>query len=68
VEALMRGESFFTPMATEQMLALGIFRWSDSAGLKPIDDRITSREHQVLQLLTEGKSTKEVGIALKIRR
>src|ERR1700758_4492157 len=24
VEALMRGESFFTPMATEQMLALGI--------------------------------------------
>ena len=66
VEALAKHRPFFTPLATEAMLT-GLN--SASSGLEkpePTEDRITSREREILQLLSEGKSSKEVASVLDL--
>ena len=66
VEALANHKPFFTAQATELMLTKfnkGRFRSEKPAEL-PIPDRLTSREREVVQLLAEGKSTKEVASSL----
>jgi DNA-binding NarL/FixJ family response regulator len=67
VEALANHKPFFTPRATE--LILSNF---NNKGASPSDvpewigDRLTSREREIVQLLSEGKSSKEVASALTI--
>lgn len=67
VEALANHKSFFTPRAKD--LILSNFNRN---GVSPSDDpeilfeRLTPREREVVQLLSEGKSSKEVGSALNI--
>ena len=67
VEALSNHKPFFTPRATE--LILNNF---NSKGGSPsevpefIGDRLTSREREIVQLLSEGKSSKEVASVLSI--
>jgi len=66
VEALAKHRPFFTPLATEAML-IGLN--SASSGLEkpePTEDRLTSREREILQLLSEGKSSKEVASVLDL--
>jgi DNA-binding NarL/FixJ family response regulator len=66
VEALAKHRPFFTPLATEAMLT-GLN--SASSGLEkpePTEDRLTSREREILQLLSEGKSSKEVASVLDL--
>jgi DNA-binding NarL/FixJ family response regulator len=60
VKAVLRGEKFFTPRlgeAADSTLA------RDSI---PRIETLTRREREVLQLLAEGKSNKEIGVALRI--
>jgi DNA-binding NarL/FixJ family response regulator len=67
VEALANHKPFFTPRATE--LILSNF---NNKGVSPaempewIGDRLTSREREIVQLLSEGKSSKEVASVLNI--
>jgi DNA-binding NarL/FixJ family response regulator len=67
VEALSCKRSFFTPRAGE--MVLNGFRKRDA---KPDSDhqgyrgRLTVREREIVQLLAEGKSSKEVAVALGI--
>jgi DNA-binding NarL/FixJ family response regulator len=68
VETLSNHKPFFTPRATE--VILGNF---SSGGLRTttklpeeIRDRLTSREREIVQLLAEGKSSKEVASSLNI--
>ena len=66
VEALANHRTFFTPRAAE-MLLNGFS--SQNSGAEPqalARNRLTSREREIVQLLAEGKSSKEVAVALGI--
>src|ERR1700683_1317177 len=61
VEALANHKPFFTPRATELILHNFNNRSSSPSELTEwIGDRLTSREREIVQLLSEGKSSKEV--------
>jgi len=67
VEALSNHKPFFTPRATELILT----NFNSPAGTGadisgPIGDRLSSREREIVQLLSEGKSSKEVASVLSI--
>jgi DNA-binding NarL/FixJ family response regulator len=64
VGALVVGKSFFTPLATREMLAK--LTAGSSPEPEPTDNRLTTREREILQLLSEGKSSKEVASILDI--
>jgi DNA-binding NarL/FixJ family response regulator len=66
VETLARHKPFFTPHATE--VILGNFNPGGPAVPLPelVSDRLTSREREIVQLLAEGKSSKEVASSLGI--
>jgi DNA-binding NarL/FixJ family response regulator len=66
VETLARHKPFFTPHATE--VILGSFNPSGPVKEVPelVSDRLTSREREIVQLLAEGKSSKEVASSLGI--
>jgi DNA-binding NarL/FixJ family response regulator len=61
MKAVLRGETFFTPRLGEA--ADGSTLGRDSP---PRIKALTRREREVLQLLAEGKSNKEIGAALRI--
>ena len=66
VETLTKHKPFFTPHATE--VILGNFNPGGPAVPLPelVSDRLTSREREIVQLLAEGKSSKEVASSLGI--
>jgi DNA-binding NarL/FixJ family response regulator len=63
VEALQRQTTFFTSSVAELVLN-GYLTRRDEA--KPRRDRLTPREREVVQLLAEGKSSKEVAVVLSL--
>jgi len=64
VESLANHKPFFTSMATEVMLMN--FQRPASAPISGVRTRLTSREREIVQLLSEGKSSKEVASSLGI--
>lgn len=67
VETLSKHKPFFTPRATEVILS----KFNDAGGTRvevpeTVQDRLTSREREIVQLLAEGKSSKEVANSLNI--
>src|SRR6201981_1726889 len=64
VEALQRRGTFFTSSVAEIVLNGYVNRRGDQP--KPIKDRLTAREREVVQLLAEGKTSKEVAVALNL--
>jgi DNA-binding NarL/FixJ family response regulator len=67
VEALANHKPFFTPRATELILS-NFSNKSGSSGrmLEFVGDRLTSREREIVQLLSEGRTSREVASALSI--
>jgi DNA-binding NarL/FixJ family response regulator len=66
VETLANHKPFFTPRATEVMLT-NFNEGKMKADLpETMRDRLTSREREIVQLLAEGKSSKEVASSLNI--
>jgi DNA-binding NarL/FixJ family response regulator len=67
VEALHRGRMFFTPRVNEMVLA-GFLEKGEVAprGTPPKFPTLTPREREVIQLLAEGKSSKEVASVLNL--
>jgi|SRR5450432_906464 len=66
VEAISNRRTFFTSRASEMLLD-GFSRLNSGAEPKlPLRNRLTSREREIVQLLAEGKSSKEVAVALGI--
>ena len=63
VEALQRRTTFFTSSVAEIVLNGYLNRRSDE---RPVRDRLTAREREVVQLLAEGKTSKEVAVALNL--
>jgi two-component system, NarL family, response regulator NreC len=65
VRAVSQGNSFFSP-AIAQLLAEDYTRQLQQRGLQDSYDLLTEREKEVLQLLAEGKSNKEVATVLNV--
>lgn len=68
VEALSNHRPFFTPRATELILNNFGHRPDDESPTLPEnpEERPTAREREIIQLLAEGKTTKEAAAALGI--
>jgi DNA-binding NarL/FixJ family response regulator len=66
VEALAVHKPFFTSCATEIMLGSIRSNGVISDIAKTVRDRLTPREREIVQLLSEGKSSKEVAVTLGI--
>lgn len=65
VRAVLSGKSFFSP-AIAAMLAEEYTRSMQSKGLEDSFELLSAREREVLQLLAEGKTNKEVAELLNI--
>jgi RNA polymerase sigma factor (sigma-70 family) len=65
VHAVVQGNSFFSP-AIAQLLAEDYTRQLQQRGLQDSYDLLTEREREILQLLAEGKSNKEVATTLNV--
>ncbi len=63
VRAVAQGRSFFSP-AIQQTLMEDYLRQLQQRGLRDSYDLLTEREKEVLQLLAEGKSNKDVASIL----
>ncbi len=67
VETLARGEPFFTSRVAETVLAAYLAQGAKQHEVEaPTHEVLTARERQVMQLLAEGKSNKEVASILEI--
>lgn len=64
VEALRRDKIYFTPKVAAMVLDGYLRRENGSAPETPARNRLTPREREIVQLLAEGKSSKEVAVAL----
>ena len=65
VRAVATGRSFFSP-AIAQALAEDYVRQLQNKGLEDSYNLLTEREREILQLLAEGKSNKEVAAVLNV--
>ena len=64
IQALQRRTTFFTSSVAEMVLNGFLDRRGETQ--KPSKDRLTPREREVVQLLAEGKSSKEVAVVLNL--
>src|SRR5260370_9544689 len=66
IEAVSQGKSFFSPKVS-RILAEDYVRVLKQRGAVDTYDLLTSREREILQLLAEGRTNKEVSTALNFR-
>jgi two-component system, NarL family, response regulator NreC len=65
IQAISQGKSFFSPKVS-RILAEDYVRVLKQKGAVDTYDLLTTREREILQLLAEGKTNKEVATALNI--
>jgi DNA-binding NarL/FixJ family response regulator len=65
VQAVAQGKSFFSPQISQALLE-DYMRQLNQRGLQDSYDLLTDREKEILQLLAEGKSNKEVAALLDL--
>ena len=67
VEALANHKPFFTPHATELMLTnLSTSPSAIADGTETLKERLTAREREIIRLISEGNSSKQVATTLGI--
>jgi DNA-binding NarL/FixJ family response regulator len=65
VQVAAQGKPFFSPAISEKLLE-DYMRYLQQRGLKDSYELLTDREKEILQLLAEGKSNKEVAALLNL--
>jgi two-component system, NarL family, response regulator NreC len=65
IQAICEGKSFFSP-AVRQILKEDYMRELEEMGAEDSYELLTTREREILQLLAEGKSNKEVASLLNL--
>jgi DNA-binding NarL/FixJ family response regulator len=65
LRAVSRGETYLSPAISKQVVA-GFLERSTDLSSTGGDDRLTPRQREVLQLIAEGKSSKEIAQLLDI--
>jgi two-component system, NarL family, response regulator NreC len=65
IQAVMDGKSFFSP-AVSKLLLEDYMRKLQRAGAEDSYDLLSPREREILQLVAEGKSSKEIANALNL--
>lgn len=65
VQTVLRGKPYFSPQIAQTLLE-EYMRQLQQRGLKDSYDLLTDREKEILQLLAEGKSNKEVAVMLDL--
>jgi DNA-binding NarL/FixJ family response regulator len=64
VEALSRNKTYFTSKVDQMVLDRFLQINTGKVDMKPTRDRLTSRQREIVQLLAEGKTSKEVATIL----
>lgn len=65
IKAVSEGKAFFSP-AISKMLVEDYMRRLEQRGVEDSYELLTTREREILQLLAEGKSNKEVAVILSL--
>ena len=65
IETVLKGHHYITPLMTKEVLQSAL-NSSVSPPVKPILTSLTARQREVLQLLAEGKGTKDIALLLKL--
>lgn len=65
IQAVLRGQHYMTPLITKDVLESALHPPAGTARKRP-PSTLTSRQREVLQLVAEGKGTKEIASLLKI--
>jgi DNA-binding NarL/FixJ family response regulator len=65
LQEALKGGTYITPQVAGELL--GSFRRGGPAGAEALDD-LTPRQREVLQLVAEGRSAKEIAAVLRISR
>jgi DNA-binding NarL/FixJ family response regulator len=63
IEAVRRGETFLSPRISKYVIESYLARMGNN--LAPVE-QLTPRQREIVQLVAEGKSTKEIAFALEI--
>jgi len=66
MESLLAGKPFFTPKVSEVVLSAYLRRAEAQRDPSSVEAVLTTREREILQLLAEGKSNREIGATLDI--
>lgn len=66
VDSIANRRTFFTSRASEMLLGGKALQTANVEPKLPLRSRLTAREREIVQLLAEGKSSKEVAVALGI--
>lgn len=61
IQSVMRGEMYLSPAISKHVIE--VFLAQDSAQKSPLD-MLTPRHREILQLIAEGKSTKQISVLL----
>lgn len=65
INAALKGEPYITSSLTKQILGL-VTKYEKASAIKGFDTGLTLRQREVLQLIGEGKGTKEIASVLKV--
>jgi DNA-binding NarL/FixJ family response regulator len=63
VQAVARGDTYLSPAISKRVIEDYVGRTS---GQKGLSEQLTSRQREILQLIAEGKSTKEIAFLLNV--
>ncbi|HEY4741923.1 MAG TPA: response regulator transcription factor [Candidatus Acidoferrales bacterium] len=66
VEALQENKTFFTSRVIQMLLESCLSGGSVKKPAEHSNDRLTSRQREIIQLVTEGKSSKEIAVTLNL--